>query len=191
MEHLASVWRSGRMRHLAAFLSMALLIVACMAAPSPSAPELSSGSVSGHGMTLAVTARPAAVAAGQHIEVEAVVTNDGSEPIMLSGSGSGFVLFSVTRVSDGLTSGEPLTTGDCVRHVVPVGEPTIVPFSKSGGWSEGDPNAAFLRTYFSEPELSLPPGVWRIDVTTLGNLGEDCTGPQLDLETSLLETVSE
>ena len=44
-------------------------------------------------MTLSVAAEPAVVAAGQPIEVEAMITNDGPEPIVLSGSGSGFVFF--------------------------------------------------------------------------------------------------
>jgi hypothetical protein len=174
-------------------LAVTLLLAACSPSPSPtpSAPELASGTVSGHGMTLSVTAKPAVVAAGQPISVEATVTNDGAEPIVLSGSGSGFVVFSVTRVEDGLTSGEEVTQGDCAPHIVPVGEPNVIPFSKSGGWSEDDPNAAFLRTYFADPQLTLPSGTWRIDVSMLGTIGEGCTGPQLDLELSVLVTVTE
>jgi hypothetical protein len=170
-----------------------VLLVACgpEASPTPSVPELVAGSVSGQGMTLSVTAEPAVVAPGERIEVEAVVTNDGPEPIELSGSGSGVVFFSVTRLDDGLTSGEPAWTSDCVPHIVNPGEPIVVPFSKSGGWSEEDPNAAFLRTYFSEPELTLPSGAWRIDVTAAATIGEGCTGEPLDLELSLLVRVTE
>jgi len=147
--------------------------------------------VSGQGLTLSATAEPAVVAAGQRIDVEAVVTNDGPEPIVMSGSGSGFVFFSVTRLEDGLTSGEPAWTDDCVPHIVNPGEPVVVPFAKSGGWSEEDPNAAFLRTYFSEPELTLPSGTWRVDMTAAATLGEGCRGEPLDLELSLVVTVTE
>lgn len=185
--------RSGAMRRHVSLLSVALLLAACSPAstPTPSAPELASGTVGGHGMTLSVTAEPAVVGAGEPIDVQAVVTNDGVEPLVLSGSGSGFVFFSVTRLEDGLTSGEPGMTADCAPHVVPAGEPIVVPFAKSGGWSEDDPNAAFLRTYFSEPELSLPSGTWRIDVSTVATIGEGCVGPQLDLKLSVLLTVTE
>ena len=172
-------------------LLVGLLVTACSAAaPTPSLPELATGTVSRHGMTLTVAAEPAVAAAGQPIEVEAVITNDGREPIVLSGSGSGFVFFSVTRLEDGLTSGEPAVTGDCAEHIVPVGEPIVVPFAKSGGWSEDDANADFLKAYFADPRLTLPSGTWRIEVSTLGNVGEACTGPLLDLDVALQVTVT-
>lgn len=202
MERSAEMWRSGGMHRLVSLASVAVAVAACSVIPTPTplgsglqpgptAPELASGTVSGHGMTLAVTAAPVVVVAGAPIEVEATVTNDGGEPIELSGSGSGFVFFSVTRIEDGLTSGEPVMTDDCAPHVVPVGEPIVVPFAKSGGWSEDDPNAGFLRTYFSEPELTLPSGTWRIDVSTAATIGQGCIGDSLDLGISLIVTVTE
>lgn len=202
MERSAWMRRSGGMQRLVSLASVAVAVAACSVTPTPTpigpntqpgptAPQLAAGTVSGHGMTLSVTAEPAVVAAGQRIEVEAVVTNDGAEPITLSGSGSGFVFFSVTRIEDGLTSGEPAMTGDCAPHVVNPGRPIIVPFSKSGGWSEEDPNAGFLRTYFAEPELTLPSGTWRIDVTSAATIGEGCVGEGLDLALSLIVTVTE
>lgn len=193
MQLRAGERRWGDMGRFASLLPVTLLLVACSAAPnpSPSVPELASGTVSGHGMTLSAAAEPAVVAAGQPISVEATVTNDGAEPIVLSGSGSGFVFFSVTRVEDGLTSGPPGMTADCVQHVLAPGEPTVVPFSKAGGFSPDDPNAAFLRTYFSDPELTLPSGAWHIDVSTSATLGDGCVGPQLDLALTLLVTVTE
>ena len=202
MQPVAHARRWDGMHRLVSLASLAVVVAACSATPTPTplgsglqpgptAPDLSSGTVSGHGMTLTVTAEPAVLSAGAPIEVEAVVTNDGAEPIVLSGSGSGFVFFSVTRVEDGLTSGPPGMTSDCVQHVMAPGEPNVVPFSKSGGWSEDDPNAAFLRTYFSEPELSLPSGTWRIDVMTAATIGEGCVGEPLDLELALIVTVTE
>ena len=142
-------------------------------------------------MTLAAVARPPVVAPGEVIEVVAELTNDGDEPIVLSGSGSGLVFFSVTRLEDGLTSGPAAHTDDCATHELPAGVTTTVPFAKSGGWSENDPNAAFLRTFFSEPELTLPAGRWRIDITTAGSIGEGCTGEAIGLELALVVTVTE
>ena len=160
-------------------------------APGPSAPELAAGEVRGDRLTMRVTAQPAVVAAGEPIEVQATLVHAGPGPLVVSGSGSGIVSFSVTRLSDGLSSGPPAWTDDCAIHELPAGEEIVVPFSKSGGWSEDDEHADFLRTYFSDPELSLPPGTWRIDVATHGTRGEGCRGPQLELEMSLIVTVTE
>jgi hypothetical protein len=191
--------RDGVQRFLPA-AAAALILAACSVTPTPTplgsetqpgptTPELAAGSVSGHGMTLSVTAEPAVVTAGQPIEVEAVVTNDGADPIVLSGSGSGIVFFSVTRLEDGLTLGDSLRTMDCAPHVIR--EPIVVPFAKSGGWSEDDPNADFLRAYFADPELRLPSGTWRIDITVLANIGQGCTGLPVDLALARIVTVTD
>ena len=174
----------------------ALVLAACTPAPSPSGvlpstPELAAGQVTEQGITLAATVDPAVVATGEEINVVAELSHELAEPLVVFGSGGGIVGFSVTRVEDGLSSGPSVSSSDCARHELPPGEPTIVPFAKSGGWSEDDPNAAFLRTYFSEPELTLPPGTWRIDITTSGILGEGCTGEPFGHELALMVTVTD
>ena len=202
MQLLPGERRLGGVHRLVSLPSVALLLAACVVTPTPTpigpsavagptARELASGIVSADGLTLSVTAEPATVPAGQPIQVEAIVTNDGAEPLVLSGSGAGFVFFSVTRMEDGLTSGPPVMTGDSAPHVLQPGEELVVPFSKSGGFSPDDPNADFLSTYFSQPELTLPSGAWLIDVSTAGTLGEGCTGEALELEISLVVTVTE
>ena len=193
MERDAAPTRPAGVRILLPILLAAVVLAACGSAPSPTptAPEIAAATASGQGVTLAVTARPAVAAPGQRLDVEAVVTNDGDEPLVLSGSGGGFVFFSVTRVEDGLTSGEPAMTDDCVPHVLADGERTVVPFAKSGGWSEEDPNADFLRTYFGDPDLSLPAGTWRIDVSTAATIGEGCVGPRLELAVSVVVQITE
>ena len=202
MEPVRPVRRRDGVQRPVLAAAAALILAACSvtptpttlgsgAQPGPTTPELAAGSVSGHGMTLSATAEPAVVAAGEPIDVQAVVTNDGADPILLSGSGAGFVFFSVTRVEDGLTSGAPVMTSDCAPHVVPPGEPVTVPFSKSGAWSDGDPNADFVRTYLADPELTLPSGTWQIDISTAATVGEGCVGEPLDLELSLIVTVTE
>jgi hypothetical protein len=188
------------MTSLVALLGIALL-AACSLAPSPTRvaprepgptmPEQAAGTVSEGGITLSATAEPAVVPAGQPIEVEAVLTHDRPEPLIVSGSGSGIVFFSVTRIEDGLTSGPPAMEGDCARHELPPGEPMVVPFAKSGGFSADDPDAGFLRVYLADPELTLPQGTWRIDVSTVGNLGDECTGEPLALELGLIVTVTD
>ena len=157
----------------------------------PSTPELAAGQVTEAGITLAATADPAIVTSGEEITVVVELSHDRSEPLVVSGSGGGIVGFSVTRVDDGLSSGPSVSSSDCARHELPADEPTVIPFAKSGGWSEDDPNAGFLRTYFSEPELTLPPGTWRIDITTSGMLGEGCIGEPFGHELALMVTVTD
>jgi hypothetical protein len=125
------------------------------------------------------------------LDVTATLSHDGLEDVALSGSGSGIVFFSVTRLEDGLTSGPPGMTGDCAPHVLPAGEPTTIPFEKSGGYSPDDPNADFMEVYNSDPLLTLPSGTWRIDVATYANIGPGCTGVQLDLDIGLVVTVTD
>ena len=173
-----------------------LALSACTAAPPrsevpPSTPELASGEVTESGITLAANVAPSTVAAGDEINVVAEVSHDRPVPLVVSGSGTGIVFFTVTRVEDGLSSGPAVSQGDCATYELPPGEPTVFPFAKSGGWSAGDPNAAFLETYFSEPELTLPPGTWRIDVTTGAMLGGGCGGQPLGLELALMVTVTD
>lgn len=200
MEPVASARRLAGVQRLVMLTLGVLLLAACSHTPSPTplgsasgpgptAPELAAGTVSGRGMTLSAAAEPAVVAAGQPIEVEVTLTNEGDDPIVLSGSGSGVIFFSVTRLEDGLTLGDSLRSGDCVSHVIR--EPIVVPFSKSGGWSEDDPNADVLRAYFADPELRLPSGTWRIDITVLAAMGEGCTGQPVDLALALIVTVTE
>jgi hypothetical protein len=141
------------------------------------------------GVTLAATAEPGTAVAGAPIDVNAVLTHDRADPLVVSGSGSGIVFFSVTREEDGLGSGPPEMTGGCRRHELAA--ETVVPFFPSGGYSRDDPNADFMEAYQQAPELTLPAGTWRIDVATFASLGEGCTGPLLRLEVSLTIVVTE
>lgn len=190
------------MRHRLTLMLGVLLLAACAATPTPtaigpsdepdqSAPEPAVEMTTEDGITLSVTAEPVVVAAGERIDVEAVLEHDRGDALVVSGSGSGIVFFSVTRLEDGLTSGPPVMTGDCASHVLSPDEPTVVPFSKSGGYSPDDPNANFLDIYHADPELTLPAGTWRIDVTTAGVLGNGCDGPPLDLAVSVVVTVTD
>lgn len=46
------------------------------------------------------------------------------------------------------------------------GEIYKIPFSKSGGYSQEDPNVEFLKKYFSEAELRLPKGEYTFTAAT-------------------------
>lgn len=183
------------MRHIHLALGVAAVLAACTSTPPPSASPSTAETVSAearaHGLVLTATADPATATSGEVIDVVAELANDGPDPIILSGSGDGLVYFSVTRIEDGLSSGPSAHHDDCATHELPAGARTSVPFAKSGGWSEDDPNAAFLSIYFADPQLTLPAGTWRIDVTTAGTIGEGCTGEPLGLALSLVVTVTD
>ena len=193
---MARVWRPAAVYRLLRVAAAALALTACAQPPtssavSPSTPELAAGQVTEAGITLVATASPAHATVGEEITVVAELSHEQPAPVVVWGSGTGIVFFSVTREADGLSSGPSVSQGDCARYELPPGEPTVVPFAKSGGWSPEDPNADFLSTYFSEPELTLPAGTWRIDVTTSGTLGEGCTGEPLGHELALVVTVTD
>jgi hypothetical protein len=172
-------------------LVIAILIVAsgCGAPLETSETPPSLGPLEGEareaGFRLSVRAEEGRVRTGDEIHVTATFGHDRDRDVTLSGSGSGVVFFSVTRVEDGLTSGPPAHTDDCVIHVIPAGEPVTVPFAKSGGFSPEDPNADFLALYFSDLALSLPAGTWRIEATSSARVGEGCTGDLLELAASV------
>jgi hypothetical protein len=62
------------------------------------------------------------------------------------------------------------------------GVATPIPFAKSGGFTDDDPNAPFYRQFYGDPRLILPPGRWRLSITSDGFLGDCQAGaPTLDL----------
>ena len=65
---------------------------------------------------------------------------------------------------------DAVQTADCAQHDYTRGVPVPVPFRKSGGFSEDDPNADFYRVYFADPVLRLPSGRWRIGASAGGFL---------------------
>lgn len=159
--------------------------------PGPTDPQLASGVATQDDFTLSVMAMPAVAATNEVIEVTGSITNRGPEPMTVSGPGSGVVFFSVTRLEDGVSSGPPVIEGDCAPHEFPPGEPVDFAFKKSGAFTDEDTDAGFRRSYFADTELRLPSGTWRIDVRTAGVIGDACRGEPLDLELSLIVTVTE
>lgn len=160
-----------------------MLLVACSSPAGPSAGARdgpASGSDSDGTFTLEIRVEDGAVAGEEPIVVEATLGHAGADDIVLAGSGSGVVFFTVTRLEDGLTSGPPAIQGDCAQHVFEAGQTQVVGFSKSGGFSADDPNAAFMRAYLADPDLRLPAGTWRIEATTTASVGE-CGGVPVEL----------
>lgn len=192
---------AGMRRPVALVIAFTLPLSACSSTPTstpvgsgtqpgPTAPELASGVATQGDFTLSVVVMPAVAATNQVIEVTGSITNGGPEPLTVSGPGSGVVFFSVTRLEDGVSSGPPVIEGDCTPHEFPTGEPVDFSFKKSGAFTDEDADAGFRRSYFADPELRLPPGTWRIDISTAGVVGEQCRGEPLEIELSLVRTVA-
>ena len=174
------------MRSTIGVLVVAAVLTGC-ANPARSSPRASVdggpglASTSGDGFTLTLRVERGVARVDEPIEAVATLVNETGAVATLSGPGSGLVFFSVTRLEDGLGSGPPVMEGDCARHELPAGAQSEIAFAKSGGWSADDPNAAFLRAYFADPELRLPAGTWRIEASTSATIGGECTGEPLAL----------
>jgi hypothetical protein len=170
-----------------------LSLTACVAPadPTPLVAPVARAEATRNDISLSAVAASAVVAAGDVIEVTATLERRGPDPQELTGSGSGLVFFSVTRLEDGLTTGPPGSRLDCRSYVLSPDEPMTVPFAKSGGSTPDDPNAEFMEAYFADPDLTLPPGTWRIDVSAIGNIGRECGGDVLiDLAVELIVFVT-
>jgi hypothetical protein len=123
--------------------------------------------------------------AGQQLHVTSTLRYLGPNAgIVVSGSGTGLVLFAIRRDDPPLQT-EPAGTSDCRRYEVPAGIAVERPFIKTGGWSEDEPNAAFYRAYFSSPDVRLPAGNWTVSAFANFNEGADCTGPVHNLTASV------
>jgi hypothetical protein len=126
---------------------------------------------------------------GEPIQIDAVLQYDGGQPsVELSGAGSLVNGFGIKQLDGPLVMGlgwdEP-----CIRHELQRREPLQVPYQKSAGWSEEDPNAAFYRDWAQDPELRLPAGTWLVTAYSEFAVGSDCAGPIVSLRASLLIVV--
>jgi hypothetical protein len=100
------------------------------------------------------------------------------------GSGSGLVTFDLQQLDGPLDPGGGATS-DCRPYQLARNEPLDIPYAKSGGWSEEDPNAAWYAVFFNEPELRLPAGVWRLTARLEAATGTSCGDPWHRVEASV------
>lgn len=176
---------------IATAFMLALSACAAPTVPTPVVAPVSMATVTRNDIRLSAVAESATVAAGEAIEITATLELRGRDPLELTGSGSGLVFFSVTRLEDGLTSGPPGSRLSCKVYELTPGEPMTVQFTKSGGLTPDDRDAAFKDAYFADPELTLAPGTWRIDVTADGSIGRGCGGVEpVDLAVELVVFVT-
>jgi hypothetical protein len=78
----------------------------------------------------------------------------------------------------------------CERTSLEFGEPLLVEFQKSAGWSSSDPTAAAYRGFIEDSELRLPAGTWHIyAVAEFARM--DCGGLPHDLRAEITIVVEE
>lgn len=150
------------------------------------------GTVTQAEFTLTLAAgRPTYVAGELITDIEAVLSFTGPEPtVEVAGVESPVQAFE-TRQLDGPLSPGAGWNEPCVRHTLIRDRPLIVPYQKSGGFSDDDPYADFMRAFFADPELRLPAGTWEIKAYAHFDVGGvDCRGRPIRLEASIVIRVA-
>ncbi|MBA3779528.1 MAG: hypothetical protein H0X16_09575 [Chloroflexi bacterium] len=131
---------------------------------------------------LTLTAGRTRYGANEPIEISATLEYTGSRNrVEIWGSGSGVVHFSLDEVEGNRDMRGAYRTS-CQAYELRRNVPVSVPFSKSGGFSAGDPQANFWRQYLEDPALRLPAGRWDIRAAAEFDVGNDCSarpGPEL------------
>jgi hypothetical protein len=178
-------------RHWVAVLVVLLAACGGMAGQSPSPSEVQyivQREVRTGDYLLRIEAPRLEWSSAEAIELNATLTYVGPEAgTHIVGSGSGPVGFSVTEL-DGDRRMAGVGTADCHPYDLPRKTPIVEPYSKSIGFSAGDPHAAFYEAFAEDPQFHLPPGRWRVDVAAQFSVGE-CGGRNVDLRTSVILTV--
>ena len=103
--------------------------------------------------------------ANEAISGEATLSVIGSEAVDYGSSGSGPILFSFDQL-DGDRHVNGPETADCRWRRLEPGVPVSSPIRKRGpGYGPSAQPSDFDRWFSTDPDLHLPPGVWRITAT--------------------------
>lgn len=170
--------------------ALALLLLLCtggcrLVFPEPSAAPVVDGEpvraeASDDRFRLSLTLPAATWPAGMEIDGEAVLAVDEGA-VQLGGSGGGLIAFRYSQVGGRIVV-EPVWTADCAAHRLSAAEPIRSPLSKSGGWSDDDPDARFYEEFLRAEGVRLPAGLW--DITAIASAG--CgDGATVALETTV------
>jgi hypothetical protein len=174
-----------RLQFFRSALAMAFVLACSGPAPSGSAPSVIASTAFDPEFVLTIATPRGRYAADEPIAISASLTYIGALPLAeASGSGSGLVGFAVTQV-DGRLHMEPAWRASCAPYSFHHGETKAIPFAKSGGTWDENPDAEFWRHYFSEPELRLPRGQWRLSAVADFWTPDGCTGRRHQLRAEI------
>jgi hypothetical protein len=122
--------------------------------------------------------------AGQLIDIGATLTYLGPDSeVIASGPGTGLVGFGLKLEGSAISIG-PAFTSDCAPYTFTRDDEVAYPFTKTGGYTPGEPLTPFYEAYFGSPELRLPAGTWTVAVGANFSTS-DCSGEWHDLSASL------
>lgn len=159
--------------YAAAWLVASLILAGCTAAPAESPWEVVD---SAHDVSwiLAIGSPKAQWAAGEAIDIRAVLTYVGpGQGAEYFGSGSGPLTFGLREIG-GTRHLEGFMELDCSRHAMRSHEPLVVSQFKTGGYSADDPSAAFYEHLLADPLLRLPPGQWELTARAVFSMPPGC-----------------
>ncbi|HEX5579163.1 MAG TPA: hypothetical protein VFY43_05805 [Candidatus Limnocylindria bacterium] len=135
--------------------------------------------------TLQFEASASSYRANEPVLAQARFSYEGDDPVAeLSGTGSGAILFDVEQL-DGDVDQSAFQHDDCRSYELPADQPIEKPFSKSGVYDPESADAAFWRDFFTDPELRLPAGHYRLTARVTLSAGTGCPQPPLDLVASI------
>jgi hypothetical protein len=164
-------------------VGLILLLAAC-AVPAPSSPRAPTAVVPGNAVQavaaqgrfqLTFTLRKVVWRTDEAIDGEARLGLAGGPDVGVGGSGGGLMAFDFAEVGGNRVLGSAMTA-DCRPYTLSAVQPASTGLTKSGGWSEDDPNAAFYRAFFADPLIHLPAGDWDVTAEAVFVEGQGCDG---------------
>lgn len=126
---------------------------------------------------------------GEPISGTAILGFDGSAPTTIYGSGS-VLGFAYAEVG-GTRKVGPVWTADCGPHALDPATPISEDLSKSGAIPNDGPDADFLRSFLTGPDVRLPAGTWDITALAIFTEGEGCVGGEHSMNTTVRVTVGD
>jgi hypothetical protein len=171
-----------RVWHRPGFLLAILWLPACSIVTGGKMP---SSTVHDGPFTLEFEASAASYAENEPVHAVAIFSYEADDAVAeLSGTGSGAILFNIEQL-DGDVDQSAFQHDNCKPYELPADQPIEQPFSKSGVYDPDSPRATFWRDFFTDPELRLPAGHYRLTAVVPLSAGAGCSEPPLDLSTSI------
>jgi len=145
--------------------------------PEASGPPVTDTADNGH-FRLAIGLASGLQHAGAEIQVRTQLTYLGQVASVVVGSNwSPPVYFQLEHLDGNRDMTDVVSLLMCERTPLNSGVAIDVPFVKSGGFGEDDPDAEYWRTFLNDPQLRLPAGHWRVSAHFQGTLDDECRGP--------------
>jgi hypothetical protein len=160
-------------------LVFAVVLAACTGLPSPEA-SAAPGPVDAarnDSFALEIATPRDHYASTEAIAIDTTITYLGPrDQIVASSEFPALVTFGLEQIGGDLDMPGGSSDTMCETLAVTAREPLAVRFGKSGAYSDSDPMAGFWDAYFTDPQLHLPPGRWRVSASLRAWTTPDCSG---------------